>query len=193
MDVHTDINGYCPYFYDECEYINNRSYVKIWCRKCKRYFEQNAGSHLRGHGCSYCSMYKTEKLGRQILEGITDLIFNKSYPKFLITDKYRKGLEIDCYNEQYKIAFEFDGKQHSQFEPFFHDTEDDFKWQQEKDRDKDELCNNNGVKLIRISYEYNFKYKNKMYNHIYDRLDQCGLLKQLETERNVLIIKTTYL
>lgn len=56
------INKYCPYYYDECEYINDKTKIKIWCIKCKRYFYQEAGSHLRGHGCSTCSKFKTEKL-----------------------------------------------------------------------------------------------------------------------------------
>lgn len=185
--VHT-INKYCPYYYDECEYINNKNDVKIWCIKCKRYFYQNADSHLRGHGCSTCSKYKTEQFGRYYLEEITDLKFDKCRPDFTKTDKYKLGLELDCFNKDYKIAIEFDGIQHSKFEPFFHATEDDFKKQQERDNDKNKLCKDNNITLIRIPHQYNFKNKNKLFNYLFDQLENCGFIKQLEQERNVLIL-----
>ena len=94
------------------------------------YFNQNANSHLRGHGCSTCSKFKTEKLGRDYLEEISELKFDKCRPNFTKTEKYKLGLELDCFNNDYKIAVEFDDIQHTKFTSFFHNTEDDFKKQQ---------------------------------------------------------------
>ena len=42
------------YLYHKVNYKNTRTKVKIWCRKCKKYFEQIPNSHLMSKGCSLC-------------------------------------------------------------------------------------------------------------------------------------------
>jgi hypothetical protein len=189
LEVHTDNSNYCQYDYKDCKYINNKNKVKIWCKIDKEFFEQNAYSHLRGHGCPSCSKLKTEKLGRKMIEEITKLKFPSVRPKFLKTEKYKLGLEIDCYNEYYNVGVEFDGLQHEEFVPFFHKTEDKFDDQKIRDSDKDKLCKENKTILVRIPHIYNFKNPTKMYNYIYDQLEIKGILKKIETNLNILLIK----
>lgn len=43
------------YSYECSEYTKKDNHVKIYCRKCNRYFIQRANDHLKGHGCSICS------------------------------------------------------------------------------------------------------------------------------------------
>jgi hypothetical protein len=42
------------YDYNSVEYINNHTKIKIFCRKCGKFFMQNAGAHSSGHGCEKC-------------------------------------------------------------------------------------------------------------------------------------------
>jgi hypothetical protein len=176
------------YNYDETEYINASTPVSIWCNDCNDYFMQAPTNHIhQQQGCPNCK-YKTEKMARNIVEEITGLKFPKLYPIWTITEKYTKGLQLDLYNDEYKIAIEVDGIQHFKFTPFFHGTEDDFKSQQERDSDKDKLCKQNNVKLLRMDHTYTYRNRNKMYKFINKLLFDCGLLKQLEDDDQLLLI-----
>jgi hypothetical protein len=61
--------------------------------------------------------------------------FYKVHPKWL------NGMELDGFNNELMIAFEYDGKQHHKFLKMFHKTKEGFIAQQERDRLKDKLCN----------------------------------------------------
>ena len=43
------------YNYDQSKYNGSFCKVKIYCNKCKRYFEQIPANHLNGAGCPYCA------------------------------------------------------------------------------------------------------------------------------------------
>jgi rubrerythrin len=47
--VHND-----KYDYSITEYKNNKTKVKIICKKCGNIFEQYPENHLNGYGCSKC-------------------------------------------------------------------------------------------------------------------------------------------
>lgn len=49
ISVHGD-----KYGYDKVEYVNWDTPVKIYCKKCNKYFWQIPGNHLSGSGCPYC-------------------------------------------------------------------------------------------------------------------------------------------
>ena len=53
------------YGYDEVEYINNRTKVKIWCTVHKEYFYQTPNGHLLGQACKKCG-YETTKAKRRM-------------------------------------------------------------------------------------------------------------------------------
>jgi hypothetical protein len=50
-----------------------------------------------------------------------------------------------------RIAFEADGRQHSEFIPHFHGTRANFAKQKINDLNKDKWCDANNIKLIRVS------------------------------------------
>mgnify|MGYP004109577763 CR=1 FL=1 len=64
----------------------------------------------------------------------------------------RNCLELDGYNEELSIAFEYDGGQHEQRVEAWQD-ENEFEELQRKDRLKDALCREKGIALIRIGHE----------------------------------------
>ncbi len=60
-------------------------------------------------------------------------------------------LKLDYFIYSLKIAFEFDGNQHDELVPFFHGNERGFKRAQERDREKEEWCEINDTRLIRVT------------------------------------------
>lgn len=59
-------------------------------------------------------------------------------------------LRLDFLIYTLKTAFEFDGIQHKQFNPHFHRSRRGFLRAQENDRIKEEWCDVNGFRLIRV-------------------------------------------
>jgi len=78
--------------------------------------------------------------------------FSKVRPYWLKNPKTGKELELDFYNEELKIAIEYNGIQHYQFVPDFHKSQEDFANQLERDEYKVYKCNEMGIKLITIPY-----------------------------------------
>lgn len=93
---------------------------------------------------------KKESTLRGILEDIFKTDFPSSRPQWLVNPDTGYKLELDCYSESLKLAFEYDGELHYKDVDFFKNIS---KKQQVRDKIKDELCKNNGVNLIRISYK----------------------------------------
>lgn len=60
-------------------------------------------------------------------------------------------LTLDFYNRTSDIAIEVQGKQHTQYIPFFHgESKLVFADQLKRDREKRDFCANNGIKLVQI-------------------------------------------
>lgn len=90
---------------------------------------------------------------RRVLENIFKMPFNKIRPSFLkntVNDGH--NLELDMYNDELKLALEYDGIQHHKFVPFFHKTQQDFLIQKYKDDMKNRMCKDEGIYLIRVPY-----------------------------------------
>jgi len=75
-------------------------------------------------------------------------------------------LELDGYCEELKTCFEYNGLQHYNKVDYWHKTNKGFEKQQERDRIKKELCEENQVHLIIIPYT--IKYYD-LYNYILER------------------------
>ena len=125
---------------------------------------------LRGHGCANCSKSRSEKLTREIFERIMSVEFPTVRPDFLKNPKTGYNLELDGYNENLKLAFEYNGIQHYKFEKYFHDTEEDFKIQREHDEFKYKKCVELGITLISIPYTFNCYDPEKLEIFIKDEL-----------------------
>lgn len=92
---------------------------------------------------------KHEHRCRYIFEQIFKKPFTSVRPDFL---KYHTGknLELDGYNTELQIAFEYQGAQHRKFISMFHKTYKDFEKQQERDAFKKNICQQRGIWLIEI-------------------------------------------
>ena len=95
---------------------------------------------------------KGEKICRNVLEDYFNVKFSKARPVFLVNPLTNNPLELDCYNEDKKIAVEYNGVQHYKFSPYFHKTYKDFVYQVYRDKIKKKLCNEHNIKLITVPY-----------------------------------------
>lgn len=128
------------------EYINSRTHLSWKCHQ--NHIWTATLSHIkRGTWCPYCNKHKKEEECRDIFEKeLYPHKFPTKKPKFL------EGLELDGYNEELKLAFEYDGEQHYQPVDLW-GGEESLKKQQERDKKKNILCKENDINLIRISYD----------------------------------------
>lgn len=134
------------YDYSQLEYVNNKTNVKIEC-KIHDIFEQSPNNHLSGKGCNRCNNYTNEDETIGILENLTNKPFVKTKLKVL------KNLELDGYNKDLKLAIEYNGEQHYNYNPFFHRNGIvDLIKQKQRDSLKEKLCNENDIFLIVLPY-----------------------------------------
>tara|TARA_B100000965_G_C19098931_1_gene543981 strand:- start:74 stop:547 length:474 start_codon:yes stop_codon:yes gene_type:complete len=100
-------------------------------------------------GCKNCSSGFSERRIRVFFEYIFQESFSRFCPGWLINEQGRK-LELDGYNERLKIAFEYQGPQHSEYDPkhFHKGGEHEFIRQQENDLFKKIQCQKMGVLLL---------------------------------------------
>jgi hypothetical protein len=95
---------------------------------------------------------KKEEMCRSIFQKIFNVPFPSVRPSFLKNPATGKNLEIDGYNEQLKLGFEYDGEQHAMYNTYFHSNERDFIYQTKKDQWKTMRCKELGIKLVRIPH-----------------------------------------
>lgn len=96
-----------------------------------------------------------ESTGERICRFTLEYIFNepciKYYPEWL-----RNGQELDGICLSQNVAFEYNGKQHYEYTPFFHSSYEKFEHQKRIDQNKHIKCKENGIYLIEIPYTIDF-------------------------------------
>jgi hypothetical protein len=149
------------------EYKTYQSELKFKC-EFGHYFEKSFGNLKRTPGCPKCKLGIgiNEEICRKFFEYLFDVVFVKSHPKWL------KGLELDGYNKELELAFEYSGRQHYQYNPKFHKTKAVFEAQQKRDRVKEHLCKENGVTLIVIPYTVK---SDKILSFIKEKCDKLNI------------------
>lgn len=97
--------------------------------------------------------YFYEEQCRQIFEQLfPGHVFVKARPAWLINPRTNHALELDGYNEELKLAFEYNGPQHYQYPNRYHRSETEWLEQKYRDLVKRQICNQRGVYLITIPY-----------------------------------------
>ena len=97
---------------------------------------------------------KLEIACRSALQRMFKRPFDKIRPDWLrnVVTGGKWNLEIDCYDEELKIAVEAQGRQHYEFIPYFHRTYETFLNQKYRDEIKRMKCKEQGVILIEVPY-----------------------------------------
>jgi hypothetical protein len=114
----------------------------------------NSFKHVVGRGqwCPTCNKgSKSEEICRTTFEQIFEKPFKKVRPKWLRNSRNRQ-MELDGYNDELKIAFEYQGIQH--FSKAIFGT--NLKLRIEDDERKVELCREYGVFLVLIDYKMEY-------------------------------------
>jgi hypothetical protein len=146
IEIHGD-----KYDYSLVEYINSRTKIKILCSK-HGMFEQLPNLHIHKQtGCPKCNTSKNELLLEKILtENNISFINQKKF-----TDcKDKRELPFDFYLPEYNICIEYDGEQHFNSIPYFGGDET-LKQIIKRDKIKNNYCDKNNIKLLRIKYNDN--------------------------------------
>lgn len=98
--------------------------------------------------CPRCR-FRSEEEVRSIFEGLT----GKPFPK-------KRGIlqngrmELDGYNNELRVAFEYQGAQHYEYIPHFHrEGPNQLEQQQQRDRLKEELCTDAWIALVIVPYD----------------------------------------
>lgn len=79
--------------------------------------------------------------------------FAKIRPDFLKNPVTGENLELDMYNEDLRVAIEYNGSQHYHYNPFMHgNSKDKFRNQQYRDMLKKDMCQKNNIVLITVPY-----------------------------------------
>ena len=106
------------YEYDKTTFIRYSDKTKIYCKKCKKHFEQTPSVHIRGVGCPNCKMSKGELKVEKILIS-SGIEYMKQYKND--TCKRQNYLPFDFAildNSNVVGLIEYNGKQHSQVSNF---------------------------------------------------------------------------
>lgn len=118
------------------------------------------------------NLNKSEEYCRDILQSIYGEEFKTCRPDFLKNPATGRNLELDCYNERLKIALEYDGIQHAEYNPHFHKNGiADFKYQIARDDFKTKKCKANGIFLIRVPH---YIVKEDLRKYIIDKLQSAN-------------------
>lgn len=136
--------------FNDNEYVSAHTTLKIKC-KDNHEFTISLNNLSNGRWCPICSSYTNELLSIKILEHIFEKEFPKIRPDWL-KNKEGNNIELDGYNDELKLAVEYNGIQHYAFTPYFHKTDNALDKIQQHDKLKLEECIKNNVKLIVVPY-----------------------------------------
>ena len=88
---------------------------------------------------------------RCLFEALFDAEFSKVKPRWLVTPR-KTLLELDGYCESLKLAWEYQGQQHYEFVPHFHEDAKDFTRRLQDDQFKRAKCSEQCITLIEVPY-----------------------------------------
>lgn len=134
--------------------ITAKSSKKVWwiCAKGHSWLAKIANRTSIKNGCPVCSVSKRETEVRSVFEKILNTSFPKSKPPWLVNPETKKQLELDGFNSDLNLAFEYDGEWH--YLPALKNSNhiDELIKQKKRDAIKDILCKQNQIVLVRVPY-----------------------------------------
>lgn len=147
-----------PYKFDYSHLVdsdlkNARKILSIKCNNCGKFFKRVLSYFTRGTtGCYFCNKRSSrgETLCKEVLNDLNiDFIC-----EYMFDDsEHRYDFQL-CHNGTNYII-EYDGKQHFEYIPFFHDGDKPFEKRRDSDILKTDVCLKNKMVMIRIDYTNN--------------------------------------
>ena len=122
----------------------------VWsCANGHRWIAPVTTIRNNGSWCPYCAKGSGEECVRICFEKI----FRRSFPKarpIWLKSRNGRSLELDGFNRKMAVAFEHQGRHHYQYRSRFHKDDADFRHRIKLDRRKSRLCDQHGVRLVKI-------------------------------------------
>lgn len=126
--------------------FNAYSQITIICTICRCEWRTTINDHINGkHGCPQCRSSRGEKECSRYL----DFFKIKYYPQFRISS-YR--YDFMFVHNEINYVLEFDGIQHFEYTPYFHNSRETFEKCQMVDITKTIIALDQGFKVLRIDY-----------------------------------------
>lgn len=100
---------------------------------------------------------KGERISCEAMESIYGVPFTSTWPEWLRNPETGEKLELDCYNEELKLAVEYNGEQHYKWPNFTNQSQEQFINQVRRDSFKMNMCDKHGVYLIVVPYTVKHK------------------------------------
>ena len=133
------------------EYKHILSKLIFQCAK-NHEWETTASSIKHNVWCPICCQSLSEKLFRGVMEIIFNYKFSSCRPKWLKSDK-NYTLQIDGYNKELKLGFEYQGKQHFVFSSFFHKTQENLERRKINDKTKAKILKDKNIFMLYPTYK----------------------------------------
>lgn len=131
------------------KYHNAGTKIQVKCLKCNNVWKTLPFNLLKGSGCPNCNKSNGENIISDWLKNNNiDFIPQKKFKKC----KDKRLLPFDFYLPTYNMAIEYDGEQHYKPIDWF-GGESGFEYIKKHDQIKTQYCKDNGIKLLRISYQ----------------------------------------
>ena len=130
------------------EYVNSESKLLWECYRGHRW-EARSASIRAGGWCPECSAGTGEKICRAFFEQLFKMPFPKTRPDWLRNSRGNK-MELDGFNEEIRLAFEHQGKQHFMLKHHFVTTRQQLQQRAEDDELKIRLCEKEGIVLLQV-------------------------------------------
>lgn len=143
--------------------------IKIYKIECSEGHNIECESgHMKNLSCAKCSeqIYVGQERTRKIFEEVFGVSFKSIRPDWLKNPKTGRNLELDGYNEDLNIAFEYQGNQHFHANTQF---QDEHYAQAERDGVKKEICNHLGINLVEIKQPTSYN-QEKFINQILEQM-----------------------
>lgn len=93
-----------------------------------------------------------EAITRETLEDIYQVPFISCRPDFMLNPLSGETLELDCYNDELKLAAEYNGIQHYEWPNYTKQTKQQFFYQVQRDQLKKDLCDQYGIYLLSVPH-----------------------------------------
>ena len=155
------------------KYINSRTKLE-W--ECSEGHKWKSASHdiLSGTWCPDCYKFYSEEKCRYIFQNL----FGKDFKKDRIA---LNGYELDGYNSDLKLAFEYHGIQHYEYVPYFHSKDSNLlNRRQYDDQKKHQMCKDRGIHLVVIPYNV-YKNDDQLLTFIITSLEKLGIQPPIDS------------
>jgi len=133
--------------------VDSKTKISIRCNLGHEF--ENDWNHMKGSRASWCSVCskgsKSEEIARTTFKQLFGGDFKKRRPSWLLNDRGRQ-MELDGYEPELGIAFEYQGRQHFEDVGVYRmGTRLSVRIQD--DQRKRDLCEKHGVKLIELRWD----------------------------------------